>query len=296
MSNRRETSSRINFYKDWVEYLRLQMISSGYKIDPKTPDDEIEMMSFNLGKRRIRSCRRQVFIAKGFTCPEEHKEVLERIKETVQTGVPLTPYQSKAVLEKPSAKDGLLFDWDIHHLHLGKTMDSDGFVARTKDLLFVRVTNTAVFFLSVGSHGDWGEIELLEIIHRNWPETIVHQKMKELVIEPGGVAPTSDEIVKLRKGIYMLSVLSDGTAYSPPGGGIATSGDSVDAVSGMNNYRRWIRGLQKYAERRMNEYLVKARKKGWKPGKPIHVHLGFVDNEPYAVIPEYGLKFPLPKR
>ncbi len=272
------------------------MISSGNKIDPKTPDDKIEMMSFNLGKRRIRSCRRQVFIAKEFTCPEGHREVLERIKETVQTGNTLTPYQSKAVLEKPSAKDGLLFDWDIHHLHLGKMINADGFVARTKDLLFVRATDTSIYFLSVGSHGDWGDVELLEIIHRNWPETIVHRKMKGIVIGPDGVAPTSDEIVELRKGAYMMTALSDGTAYSPPGGGIASSGDSVAAVNSMFAHRHWIRGLQEYAERKMSEYLMMARKKGWKPGRPIHVHLKFVGNEPYVVIPEYRLKFPLPKR
>lgn len=67
----------------------------------------------------------------------------------------------------------MLNDWGIYHLHLGTTIQSDGFVEQDNDeLLFARITPTKFYLINVMKHGDWERKLIVEILHSNWPETI----------------------------------------------------------------------------------------------------------------------------
>ena len=72
--------------------------------------------------------------------------------------------------------DGLLWDYGIHHLHLGRKTVKDGFVERTDQLLFAIVSDEAAYFVDVRPHRDqgfeWVRQDLLVIVHRNWPALI----------------------------------------------------------------------------------------------------------------------------
>ena len=75
----------------------------------------------------------------------------------------------------PRIRDGLLWDYGMHHLHLSRKVEADGFVKRTHWLLFTIVGPEDVYFVDVRLHKDperlqWVRQDLLDIVHRNWPE------------------------------------------------------------------------------------------------------------------------------
>lgn len=90
------------------------------------------------------------------------------------SGKRVTPHLSKNV-NNSSSKDGLLWDYGIHHFHLSRKLDKSEFVERSDYLLFAIVADTKVFFVDVRMHHDpesllWVRQDLLNIVHANWPE------------------------------------------------------------------------------------------------------------------------------
>lgn len=92
------------------------------------------------------------------------------------TGGRVTPHLSKEV-KKTTSRDGLLWDYGMHHFHLCRKLDESGFIERSDYLLFAVVADTDVFFVDVRMHKDpekllWVRQDLLKIVYANWPELI----------------------------------------------------------------------------------------------------------------------------
>jgi len=102
----------------------------GYVVNPNLSNRDISITYFNLQRRRIASAPRKVVLSAEFSCPSTHIAGLELIKTKAANGEDLVPHQSTR-LNDPSFDDALLNDWDIHHLHLGTTIQPNGFVERT---------------------------------------------------------------------------------------------------------------------------------------------------------------------
>ena len=71
------------------------------------------------------------------------------------------------------SRDGLLWDFGMHHFHLSQKFDADGFVKRIRldYLLFAILTEENAYFVDVRPHPDahieWVRQDLLNIVHRN---------------------------------------------------------------------------------------------------------------------------------
>lgn len=126
-------------------------------------------------------------------------------------------------LSKKSRKvketDPLLYDWGIHHFHLGQNG------SRTKELLFAIVFEDAIVAIDIGDHGTFGDTELLEIVHREFPALT-----RRFILR--GVQATLPLTVQERETLRRVGAnacvdLADGTVLMPPGGGLNSAGGSA---------------------------------------------------------------------
>ena len=98
------------------------------------------------------------------------------LRQHLVDGVNVNAFLSKNICNA-DGWDGLLWTYGMHHFHLGRETDKDGFVKRSKHLLFAIVTPTDAYFVDVRPHPPkdgigWVSQELLQIVHSSWPNLI----------------------------------------------------------------------------------------------------------------------------
>ena len=157
-----------------------------------------------------------------------------------------------------SARDGLLWDYGMHHFHLSRAPhDKDrfgaiGFVKRSDYLLFSVITHTDAYFVDVRPHPHpqrrrlgWVEQDLIKIVNSNWPEELIRPNIINGV---RGTTLTDEEIYELRrKRIYSATEIG-GNAIAPLGGGMTTRGSSVLCMLRAQSVLDEIRRYQHYLD------------------------------------------------
>lgn len=151
-------------------------------------------------ERRINSCPRTVYMSNLFICPPELQNSWELLKSKIQSGEDLTPHLSRKVTNARD-NDSMLNEWGIFHLHLGESLESDGFIERSGPLVFGYVTDSAFYAVNIFNHGNWTNNDIVEIIHTNWPDIISTYKNHALSISNN---PSLTERATLRKKIAIL--------------------------------------------------------------------------------------------
>ena len=269
----------MNLYRDFADATRREMASKGYDIASVKEDDEAAIRLYAKLSRRIIAPRpRQILKANNFN-PSNHECGIAKLESGIRNGENLAPYMSKTIVDI-NAQDSLLDHWGIYHFHLGTELEENGkFVRRTRDIVLCRVDDSYAYFIEVLPHGrnvsaPWYRKELIEIIHRNWPESIRHA----LAIGVTALSPkfNDQEVAELRKSgnIALLLEMADGTVYMPPGVGntlglVATDGSSVHDTRFADEVQR----LAKLVEMRIIEdyprTYEKARQLGYHFKEPV---------------------------
>lgn len=153
--------------------------------------------------------------------------VINTIAQKSEAGADLGSFLSTRV-ERLDTHDLLLNDWGIHHLHVGADVPGPGgYVARSKELLYVLVREEALYMIDVRDHGAFSDAELVEIVHLEWPETIARWRSHTLAADP---LSSETRALLRRKHASALVMTSDGTSYFPTGGGYMCSGLSAEVV------------------------------------------------------------------
>ena len=217
----------IDLKHSFADLCRDLLVELGYKVDEvaNIVDDGNAIRAL-LGVRRrlVPPQRRSIAKAKGFLCPPEHVQGLAEIERKIESGEDIAPHLSKRLLDL-HYKDDLLYHWGLHHLHLGISIESDGFVQRTKHLLFCRFEDGNAYFIDVLPHeGAWTLQRLVEEIHDNWPDTIRRHRFQNGTAD--FLSDTHVKVLRSKNTNHCVSV-RDGTAYLPLGGGVTLSGDNV---------------------------------------------------------------------
>jgi len=273
--------SDFDFINDWREILRNQLSLLGYNVGPNESPQTLCRKFFNFKKRWIFPRPRNILEATGFIVPSEVQDGLELVRRKITTGDNLRPHLSKCIQDL-DFKDLLLYDWGISHLHLGITLDDNGFVERTGLILFVRFTEDTAYFLKVLQHGrghnPWTMQELIRTIHENWPETIADHRLRG--ITNTGQQYNDEEYSRLREiRVTVLVGMDDGTVYAPLGGGYATDGTSIDVVRSCDYYIQKIRALQA----NIDQIIVCAEAQGMEFGPDLDLHLNY-RNDKFCII------------
>lgn len=224
-----------------------QLIQSKYGHTVQSADLEDALLSLGSFIRRIPLTQVWTVIESDVFNPCGHEKAVNAIKRSLSTGIDIKPYLSKTS-KKYTYKDILLNNWEILHLHLGDTLEPDGYISRTNDLLYCRFDRkkSIAYFIVIQPHGAWTNKNLLEVIDRNWPESI-----KEFHIDDGQLAtPEPDE-----KALYTLSINNinafieiNGKVYMPPGLGHAADGSALIDVLCMQQAVQFIDGIPQIFE------------------------------------------------
>ncbi|MDT3297776.1 hypothetical protein Q4Q57_21985 [Shewanella sp. SP2S2-6] len=221
--------------KDYSEYCfqKLKALVPSYQ---KTEDEKCIWDYHRYKFRKITDTPRQVFVASSLNRRSKFENVVSQILNKIEKGEPLLEYQSR-LLKNADFDDGMLMDWGVQHLHLGDSIESDGFVKRTKELLFIKFTPDAAYLLGIFEHNDWSTLKVLEIIHENWPKVIEQHKVRNIV--DISHCPDEETIKKFREiGLNYAVKLSDGTVYMGPGGGITAAGTPAEVTHNVLHLRR----------------------------------------------------------
>ena len=270
---------RIDLYRDFADAIRYKMTSEGYDIASVKEDDEAAIrLCARLSRRMIAPRPRQILKASNFD-PMNYEDAIAKLENAIRTGANLSPYMSKTTIDAES-HDSMLDHWGIYHFHLGTELEETGnFIRRTGDILLCRIDDNYAYFIVILPHGrnvpaPWYRKELIEIIHKNWSESIRHA----LATGVTEVSPrlNDQEVAELRRktNLVLFLEMSDGTVYIPPGVGntlglVATDGSSINDT----RFADQIHQLTKMVEERIvDSYLQihkNARQLGYQFNEPV---------------------------
>ena len=174
----------------------------------------------------------------------------------------VTTHLSKKV-KKTGRRDGLLWDYGMHHFHLCRKLDESGFIERSDYLLFAIVADTDVFFVDVRKHKDreklqWVRQSLVGIVYGNWP-ALTNSRVLHGV---SANTLTDEEIQELRtKNINHVSNLG-GQAVAPLGWGTNSGGGSTYCRVWGDKLVNEIELHEQYFYRQPNELQEKLKATG----------------------------------
>ena len=164
---------------------------------------------FNYKLRLIPIKKREIKVPKNFKIPNHLKRGYDLLINKIETGQNLFPHLSRQMREA-NFFDGLLFDWNIFHFHLGTKEDKKykGMIEGTKEVLYAIVTDEYFYILSISNH-NWTDQKYLKIIKDNYPEILKSSEIRGIVPE----TLSEDEISRFRKnGLNYLTEI-DGKGY-----------------------------------------------------------------------------------
>ena len=201
-----------------------------------------------------------------------------RLWHIFTSGGDLTRYLSKGIKDAKS-RDGLLWDYGMHHFHLSRGVEKSGFIRRSDYLLFAIVADDDAFFVDVRRHRDpqglqWVRQDLLRIVSTNWPEITTARVLRGV----RGSTLTDEEKKTLRRKCTNVVVDLDGSGTAPLGWGTMADGGSAWC-------RLWaiklLRGIA-WHERILNDHPEELRaalaEKGVTVSKPVDLRLVLLNN------------------
>lgn len=158
---------------------------------------------------------------------KEAWQAVFRVRSQFVQGDRVTQYLSRKTCDS-TFKDGLLWDYGMHHFHLSTQFVSPGLIRRSAYLLFAIVTDEDVFFVDVRKHSDpqnlqWVRQDLLWIVSSNWPEIANRYILRGVT----GSTMSDEEKRKLRKKNINSAPQLEGHAVAPIGGGTTIDGSSI---------------------------------------------------------------------
>lgn len=286
----------IDFHRDWLAYIRHEMKSTGHDPDSIKTEKELIYGFLNLRDRTISAIPRNVLRAGTFSCPPEHRAGLKLIEEKIHSGLSLDSHLSRN-LTQPGYNDGLLNDWGIFHLHLGTESEPDGFVNRTKDVLFARFDIENAYLISMYPHGratapPWSLQDMVKTVHDNWPESIAIHRIKGAV----RMSRSHDDIVHalLRSGHVNMPVeVAEGATYMMLGGGITTSGHSGRIVQKADYFQTRLEELQQWVIDQIEIFISFANAKAITLPKTLQFGLTIEGGSVFAVEVNTMIRWPL---
>lgn len=220
-----------DFEADLRKVLLARLDGLGFCLGEGVSTDEILVSFLNVSLLQISPGPRNVrwskaLMSRRLTLPQHLLRPIEQIEMASIRGEDLNPYLTRSLTKKKNAafKDFQFNDWGMKHLHLGETKESPGVIKGTDELLFIIERPTTLYFIEVGSHQDWADQRLFEIVAREWPELFEGWRLRG-VIGMEHENPTPDERKRLRSGNVTTPTQSnDGTVFAPPGGGQLANG------------------------------------------------------------------------
>ena len=277
----------MSFEKDLETIIRRNLDQAEVHYDAGMRLDDLVARYIEMATRRVAPKPRRVLFSEEFheslgklfneRSVEQRQKALEAwravflLRHLLQNGENVVRFLSRKI-DQLTIKDGLLWDFGMHHFHLSTQTDETGFVIRSDYLLFAIITQEVAYLVDVRLHRDpeslgWVRQDLLKIVHSNWPEVLDGHELKGVL----GTEITDKQRKEIRrKSANAASVLGNKTIYSIGGGTMANGSSTLCRVYAMKLLHE-IRRHQSYFDDRPSEVLSAFR---WK-GKELNGEVNF---------------------
>ena len=276
---------KADFVADWIELLKeILTVQWGYDISGVSNED-LPLVYFNAEQRRIEPKRRVVNLADRFKCPRDLVAGWQKLRVKIENGQDVSQHLSK-LINRLYAKDSLLNDWGVHHFHLGENLEGD-FIERTGPLLFALVTEYSFYAVNIYQHGEWAQDDVIESIHRNWPDVIARFKINAVNLAEN--VSERDRLTLRNKNANVLVKVADGTIYAPIGGVVVGSGFNIQSVMQMDRQKDFLNKLQEQLESRLTSIRDELIKLGYNNEPEVEAKLVISDKDYTVVFTKYGL-------
>ncbi len=245
----------MTFHSDLSRLIRGQFDKHGISYDCLMPLDRLTARYFEMCMRRIQPGPRRVHFSDEthvslgeLSCQE--KDDTFRLRQLLVDGDNVNGFLTRTI-RRAAGFDGLLWHYGMHHFHLGREPDKDGFVERSGYLLFAIVAPLDAYFVDVRRHParrgiGWVSQDLPRIVHSNWPKLIE----KSVLNGVSGVDLTDEQMQELRRKNCSYAMNIDGRVIAPLLYGTAGDGSSMLCTMRAS---RLMNKLRYYAEVLRNE-------------------------------------------
>ena len=263
---------------DLGEFAKGVMSDSGWDIAHVETNDHRALVAYAKLKRYFISLRPRTVLKSSQFDPLGHEAGIGRLEYAVRSGQDLNVYMTSR-FDDITASDGLLDHWGICHFHLGTEIDpATGRISRTRHILFALINDSHAYFIKVGAHGRdsryvWYQQEMIETIHRNWPEAIEPFRTAGVT----GISPKYDDPVDVKSlrdaNLLTLLQVDDGTVYIGPGMGTTGDGTHIQDLQFADAMSRAVKQVEKHI---LDDYpLIRdnARRLGYHFKEPVTFRL-----------------------
>lgn len=227
---------KINLIDDLSKICKDDINEMGY--DTSSLSLDVVLIQYNeLLMRLITPQKRQIEISREFCCPPSLQAGFNLLKSKVSDGLSINAHLSRKI-KSLEYDDKMLYDWNVHHLHLGTETDSNtGLIRGTKEVAFAVVTDDTVYFIQVFDHNQWSNKDVLNIIESNWPDLLSRYEIEG---EPE-TEFTAANIQDLRTAnINTILKLDSGKSYISCGDGYTAQGSSIRATEGTIELKKYM--------------------------------------------------------
>ncbi len=249
MSNQRQRNPAEHTYivcdleSDLAKIVKGQLDENGILYNAKMSIEDLVARCLEITNRRIPATPRTVFFSeeaheslsslkrkhakKGSEDAIEAWRTVFHIGRLLNEGKRVTPFLTKNVTRLTS-RDGLLWDFGMHHFHLARRMEKEGFVERSSYLLYAIITGERAFFVDIRPHPErgglgWSRHDLLDIVRKNWPDLLEARVVRGVE----GEVLTDREVMNLRNKNVNYVAREGGKAVAAIGGGTMADGSSA---------------------------------------------------------------------
>jgi hypothetical protein len=261
--DKRAGKVNLDFHADFRIIVVKVLALNGIDVDHNEPYGDAVYRLFANMRRRMEARPYRVLEAAELVCPPDVASGYAELKSELEQGIDVTARLSRKA-SKATYEDGMLNDWGITHLHLG-LRGAQGGVPPTNPVLFALVRDDVVYAIGFFAHGAWSDIEVLEIVRRNWPD------LMERVLAKGMTVPfnVNDEERAQRRAAGISSLITvDGQVYGAIGGGYTSARTSMAAHWQTDRAILSVDTYEKHVRDNLATFLKQIEATGRIPGTP----------------------------
>jgi hypothetical protein len=232
----------LDFHADFLVLAERALAANGAVVAPGVPRPDAVYRYYAHLRRLVEQRCYRVLEAAELVCPPEFAAGYAQLKSELENGTDVTARLSTRIT-KPAYEDMLLNDWGVTHFHVN-LRDPAGDVEHENTILLAMIRDEVVYCIGFIPHRAWTRIEYLEILQRNWPQSLQHARVHAAT----AYAMTDDERDKMRKRNANVLTTVNGVAYGAIGGGYTAAGTSMrahheadHALLSLDSYEKWVR-------------------------------------------------------
>ena len=251
----------MHLFKDLKVTLQRDLDFLGIAYPPVATTEDILLLRYTHMRKTIRPRPRRTresteFRAALRRCSQNEQEAMTAILAKFCRGEDVNGHLSKASTN-PNVPDGLLYDWDVYHMHVSNTKATpmQTFFDRTGPVALAKVASDDAYFLDIRPHGAgnhllWTQQDILEIINCTWPALLDNADLRHAVTTVQN--PTAANLQRLRgnlrtgAGATIVPLQIGNRVIAPPGGGMATDGTSVAVMDQVDRTQYAVKAIETY--------------------------------------------------